>query len=316
MKKRFRPSGVCPKEIHLDIEGKILKDLNFLGGGCPGNAQLVSKLLQGRSVSEVIPLLKGIPCREGTSCPDQVAKALELDETEGLPTAEIKILTIEERWRRIGVFSGIHGDLQILRKTLEQLSDKKIDRLICLGGLVGSESFDQEIVFLLAKAKVILLQDPSDLRTNPHKETPDPDEDILCSLPALLEFRLGDMRGLAFHGGSMEKIPGYSEYDKYGADINAIVYLSNYLRDEHVYPAFETLSKQFWANLYVFNHTEKPLYKTLPNRHFVNVGKINPADGNKGSYAIIEAKGDQLLVEFQEDMAAKCSSSKGLTDIE
>jgi uncharacterized protein (TIGR03905 family) len=98
MKKRFKPIGVCPKEIHLDIEGGVLKELNFLGGGCPGNAYLVSKLIQGKKVSELIPLLKGIPCREGTSCPDQVAKALELDQTEGLPTAEMKILTIEERW--------------------------------------------------------------------------------------------------------------------------------------------------------------------------------------------------------------------------
>jgi predicted phosphodiesterase len=98
----------------------------------------------------------------------------------------------------------------------------------------------------------------------------------------------------------MEEIPGYSEYGKYGADINAIVYLSNYLGDEYVSPAFETLAKQFWANLYVFNHTDAPLYKILPNRYFVNVGKINPVEGDKRSYAIIEAKGDQLVVEFQE----------------
>ena len=98
----------------------------------------------------------------------------------------------------------------------------------------------------------------------------------------------------------MEEIPGYSEYGKYGADINAIVYLSNYLRDEYVSPALETLAKQFWANLYVFNHTDEPSYKILPNRHFVNVGKINPAEGNKSSYTIIEAKGDQLVVEFRE----------------
>ena len=302
MKKRFKPTGVCPKEIHLEIEDGVLKELKFLGGGCPGNSYLVPKLIQGRRVSELIPLLKGIPCREGTSCPDQVARALELDQTEGLPTAEMKILTIEERWERIGVFSGIHGDLQILRKTLDQFSDNKIDRVICLGGLVGSEFFHEEIVFLLAKAKVILLQDPSDLRINQHKEISKPDEDFLCQLPALLEFRLGELRGLAFHGGSMEEISGYSEYDKYGADINAIVYLSNYLRDEYVSPAFETLARQFWSNLYVFNNTSDPLYKSLPNRHFVNVGKVKPGKGDKGSYAILEAKGDQLAVEFREVM--------------
>lgn len=300
MKKRFRPTGVCPKEIHMDTEGGILKELNFLGGGCPGNAQLVSKLLQGRSISELIPLLKGIPCREGTSCPDQVAKALEIELTVGLPAAESSILAVQESWERIGVFSGIHGDSKTLKKVLGQLSDKKMDRLICLGGLMGSESSHEEIVSLLAKSEVILLQDPSELKINSHKKNPANDEEFLCQLPALLEFRLGELRGVAFHGGTMEEIPGYSEYDKYGADLNSIIYLTNYLRDDYVSQAFETLAKQFWAHLYVFNNTEEPLYKTLQNRHFVNVGEINPAKGRNGSYAILEARGDQLTVEFRE----------------
>jgi uncharacterized protein (TIGR03905 family) len=300
MKKCFKPTGICPKEIHLDIEGGILKELSFLGGGCRGNSYLICKILQGKRIEELIPLLKGIPCREGTSCPDQVAKALELDQKEGLPTAEMNILTIEEQWERIGVFSGIYGDLQDLKNVLEQLSSEKLDRLICLGGLMGKKIFHEEIVFQLVKANVILLQDPSDFRIRHPKEVSKLGKEFLSQLPALLEFRLGKLRGIAFHGGAMEEIPGYSEYDKYGADINAIVYLSNYLRDDHVSPAFETLAKQFWANLYVFNDTDEPSYKILPNRHFVNVGKINPAERNKRSYAIIEAKGDQLVVEFRE----------------
>ncbi len=300
MKKCFKPTGICPKEIHLDIEGGILKELSFLGGGCRGNSYLICKILQGKRIEELIPLLRGIPCREGTSCPDQVAKALELDQKEGLPSAEMNILTIEERWERIGVFSGIHGDLQNLKNVLEQLPGKKLDRLICLGGLVGETSLHEEIVSQLVKAKVILLQDPSDLRIGQHKEVSKTGKEFLSQLPGLIEFQLGKLRGIAFHGGAMEEIPGYSEYGKYGTDINAITYLTDYLRDEYVYPAFETLSKQFWANLYIFNHTNDPLYKSLPNRHFVNVGEIKPMGRNKGSYSILEAKGDQLAVEFVE----------------
>jgi uncharacterized protein (TIGR03905 family) len=48
-------------------------------GGCPGNTQGVAKLVVGRQASEVIRLLKGINCRGGTSCPDQLARALEAD---------------------------------------------------------------------------------------------------------------------------------------------------------------------------------------------------------------------------------------------
>ena len=59
------------------IENNIIKSLKILGG-CPGNTVGVSKLVEGKDIETVIKLLKGIPCRDkGTSCPDQVAKALE-----------------------------------------------------------------------------------------------------------------------------------------------------------------------------------------------------------------------------------------------
>ena len=59
------------------IENNIIKKLQIIGG-CPGNTVGVSKLVVGRTVDEVIEMLKGIPCgMRGTSCPDQVARALE-----------------------------------------------------------------------------------------------------------------------------------------------------------------------------------------------------------------------------------------------
>ena len=48
-------------------------------GGCPGNTRGVAKLAIGRKVEDVITLLKGIQCRNGTSCPDQLARALEAE---------------------------------------------------------------------------------------------------------------------------------------------------------------------------------------------------------------------------------------------
>jgi uncharacterized protein (TIGR03905 family) len=61
----------------FDIENNIVKSLQIIGG-CPGNTVGVSRLVEGRSIDEIIQMLKGIPCGyRGTSCPDQVAKALE-----------------------------------------------------------------------------------------------------------------------------------------------------------------------------------------------------------------------------------------------
>ena len=77
MEYRYKPEGVCSREIIIEIENNIIRSLKIVGG-CPGNTVGVSKLVQNRNVDEVIQLLKGIQCGDkGTSCPDQVAKALE-----------------------------------------------------------------------------------------------------------------------------------------------------------------------------------------------------------------------------------------------
>lgn len=64
-------------EMIFDIENDIIKKL-VIKGGCPGNTVGVSRLVENKTIDEVIKMLKGIPCGiRGTSCPDQVAKALE-----------------------------------------------------------------------------------------------------------------------------------------------------------------------------------------------------------------------------------------------
>ena len=77
MEYRYTPQGVCSMQMIFDIEENIVKDLKIIGG-CPGNTVGVSKLIVGKTVDEVIQMLKGIQCgRRGTSCPDQIARALE-----------------------------------------------------------------------------------------------------------------------------------------------------------------------------------------------------------------------------------------------
>ncbi len=73
----YTPHGVCSRKIDIELEGDVVKSIQFLGG-CNGNLQGVSALCAGRKVEEVIPLLQGINCGgKGTSCPDQLSKALE-----------------------------------------------------------------------------------------------------------------------------------------------------------------------------------------------------------------------------------------------
>ncbi len=74
----FIPRGVCSRQINLELDnnGKIV-DCEFVGG-CAGNTQGICMLVKGMDAEEAVKRLKGIDCRgRGTSCPDQLATALE-----------------------------------------------------------------------------------------------------------------------------------------------------------------------------------------------------------------------------------------------
>lgn len=77
MEYRYSPEGVCSREMIIEMDGDIIKSVKIIGG-CPGNTVGVSAMVEGRKIDDVIKKLKGIPCGvKGTSCPDQLARALE-----------------------------------------------------------------------------------------------------------------------------------------------------------------------------------------------------------------------------------------------
>lgn len=77
MKYTYTPIGVCLRQIEIEVENGIVKSLEVIGG-CNGNLQGISKLVIGMKIEDVIEKLKGIDCGgKGTSCPDQISKALE-----------------------------------------------------------------------------------------------------------------------------------------------------------------------------------------------------------------------------------------------
>lgn len=76
-KHTYTPEGVCSEEITFEIDGGILRSVQF-AGGCSGNLQAISKLVEGMRVEDVLRKLRGIDCDErGTSCPDQLTRALD-----------------------------------------------------------------------------------------------------------------------------------------------------------------------------------------------------------------------------------------------
>jgi uncharacterized protein (TIGR03905 family) len=77
MKYTHKTTGTCSVRIDFEIDDKgNIHNAQFIGG-CAGNTKAVAALVEGMAAKDVITRLEGIPCREGTSCPDQFAKALK-----------------------------------------------------------------------------------------------------------------------------------------------------------------------------------------------------------------------------------------------
>ena len=77
MRYSVKPKGICPTDIAFDLEGNVVKNVVFTRG-CDGNLKAVSKLIDGMTVDQIEGILGGNLCgNRGTSCADQLAKALE-----------------------------------------------------------------------------------------------------------------------------------------------------------------------------------------------------------------------------------------------
>ena len=76
MQVKYVTKGSCATQINIDIEDGVIVGTEFMNG-CAGNTQAVAALVRGMQVTEAIKRLKGIACQGNTSCPDQLAQALE-----------------------------------------------------------------------------------------------------------------------------------------------------------------------------------------------------------------------------------------------
>lgn len=71
----YKTRGTCSRAIEIEVNGDTIQSVHFIGG-CAGNTQGVARLAEGMKIDDAIARLKGIQCRGGTSCPDQLALAL------------------------------------------------------------------------------------------------------------------------------------------------------------------------------------------------------------------------------------------------
>lgn len=291
----YRTAGICPPEIHFQLTGNVLTGVRFVGGGCRGNARLISRLLEGRDVDEVLPLLKGISCRNDTSCPDQLARAIALAREGKLRASdEIRIYEAPAPHWKVAVISEVAGNLPAFQQVIATVRPK-VEMLYSLGNLTGPGGANDAVVELARREKIIFAPGPFD-RTLPCQKPEN--QDYLLQAPLFLSFQLGKKRVLGFTDGFIQELDGFSDFSLYSLELLMVCNLSDYLRNEEVYPALTAMTEQFAADAVFFAGTGAWKHVRLGKADFINVG---PLENNGGAvqYALLAWEREELRVSFE-----------------
>ena len=306
--KRFiyQTQGVCPPEIHFLLNADVVSQIRFLGGGCPGNAQLVARLLEGRCLTEVLPLLKGIPCRGDTSCPDQIHRALIAARDGRLqPSPSFRVVTRNRPLNRIGLLSNPQGNTTLIEDLAQRTLDPKgsLEALLVMGNLLGPTDLTQPPqpaatpLELFRRPDIWPVLGPRDWQIVSAADTTAPGlkpktRNRLLALPQVVSFHLGPLTGVAFHGDYLQQLPGYSDYDPFALEMNMVCGLTDFMRDTSVFPALEAMTPQFTADIVIFGQAESWGHWEIGGKHFISLGPAD--DGAQLSWAILEIETDAV----------------------
>ncbi len=289
----FKTKGICPPEIHFQIDGNCLSDVRFVGGGCPGNAHLVSRLLHNRHLDEVLGLISGIDCRNGTSCPDQLALALDaVKEGRLTPTASFLLAQDPAPKTRVGLVGELNGDIDGLKKLVAAMMQANVHAVICMGNLTGPSPLTPQSLKEFKKLTLQVVQGPNDWSYAHGTEKPPLPamghqwRDCLIQMPQALHFQMDGKQCLAFFGDFIQTLPGYSDYEPYALEMNMVCGLSAFMQDESVFPALAAMTPQFRADVVLFSQIRKWGHWHVGGKDFISVG---PAiEGDSLAWGLLE----------------------------
>ena len=293
--------GVCPPEIHFRIENGTLQSVRFVGGGCPGNAELVARLLEGRPLKEVLQLLGGIECRNNTSCPDQLATALKAVQDGSLgPAHSFRICDDPLPRHTIGLIGELYGDSRAFENLIAKTAVENVDAIYYLGNLTYGAFEENRLMRMIRKLNILAIQGERDSR---HLEAAQANpascdqkiSDWLQRQPHVLRFRMAKKTGIAFYGEYIQNLPGYSDFEPYALEMNMVSGLTNFMQDETVFPALEAMIPQFQADIILFSQLNRWGHWHIAGKDFISLGSA-VEDGSL-SWGFIEINDDRVRFE-------------------
>ncbi len=298
----YHTKGVCPPEIHFQLNGGVLEEVRFVGGGCPGNAQMVSRLIKGRAVEEILPLLDGIQCRDKTSCPDQLSVALESALNGTLsPPDPIRIMDDPTPRKKLGLMGALDGNTDLLKKILSGMIARRVDAACCIGNFTGEKKSNKDLIRLLRRQeKMVCIQGGRDwLYANDQENgmslLKPKDRDWISMLPQLETFWLGERKAVAFYGEYLQDLPGFSDFAPYSLEINMVCGLADFMRDETVFPALEAMIPQFQSDLILFGQRKEWGCWRVGEKDFVSIGRSE--ESGMAKWGLLEATSNGVRFE-------------------
>jgi uncharacterized protein (TIGR03905 family) len=276
----YRTQGICPPEIQFKIDDGILREVNFRGGGCPGNAQLVCRLIRDRSVEEVRPFLKDIQCQNQTSCPAELDRALEAAlNGRLLPAQSFRIAADLGTKHRVALVGNLAGRINVWEALKTDLKEKKVEAVYCLGNQTDLLVGNGPLLKALRKDRnVVAIQGDEDwryareLETGPQENLHPKEIDCLESMAQVLSFQLGIKKGLVFYGSFIQELPGYSDFEPFALEMNLVGNLTRFMEDETVFPALEAMTPQFTSGIVIFGQRKKWGHWQVGGVDFISVG--------------------------------------------
>ncbi len=281
----FKTSGVCPPEIHFQVQQEMLADLRFVGGGCPGNAQLVARLLRGRPIDEVLQLIGGIACRNGTSCPDQLAVAIKAAmDGRMAPADSFRLFDDPSTRHRVGLIGDLAGNPDALEQIVDSMSAAGTEAVYCLGNLTGDSTRNdiKRLIKLVRKRDVVAIQGENDWTFTDRKI-----QDLLIQLPQVLTFQLGTKISIAFFGDYILRLPDFSDFEPFALEMNMVCNLTDFMQDDSVFPALEAMVPQFQGDIVIFSQIRQWGHWQVGGKDFFSVGPA--VDQNGLSWGLLES---------------------------
>lgn len=302
----FHTQGVCPPEIHFRLSGEgTVHQVRFVGGGCPGNALLVGRLVDGKPMDAVIEYLSGIECRNDTSCPDQLARAFAAVKKGDLqPVATFKVAEDTVPRDSICFIGNLDGNQEVLTALLHAVKDENVNAIYVVGNLTGFSEHNDGVVSTISRHKIQAVAGQQDWQYAQEKESvplaplSHNNRDILLRLPQVLAFRIGDQKGMAFYGRYIQDMPGYSDFAPFALEMNMVCDLTRFMKDESVFPALEAMTPQFSVRLVVFSENGEWKHCDVGGVKFIGIG--NAYENGFIHWGILENTADGLKYQVRK----------------